>query len=540
MIKLFKMWFRRKPLDFLICRKTSTSGLICLLVIFFILHVKAFPQKLSEKYQKWLHGTVRYIITSEEREVFLKLPTNDERERFINNFWRKRDPNPRTRVNEFQREYLNRVEFVNKHFSTSMRAGMDTDQGMIYILFGTPDEIEQIPSGEGGYPTEIWIYRVEDSSRMTRSFEIRFVDLDNTRSYVLATNLKELSKDIEDFKFPGLLVKNPELMVEHFKSIYTLETLAYPPWVPLIDALYLEGGSSLQDPAAIQEFASLKPLTEADYRRSLHPSSALSLSSSMIETNFFRAGGNRVRMPITINLPLEELLHERGESEREALFDVVASLTRKGSSQTLMAANRISISLGDKTLNKISRDKSTFQLCFMPLPATYLLELYIIDTLSANWYNYQEELTVPNFVDDKLQISSMTLSNRVQILPSSMVPISRTLLPYLFENIKIVPNVRRNFSPQDKLSLFYYIYNLSFDPSTGKNRLAIEYLFYKGTRLYKRITTRYPPPTPLPTRVILITFKLDGFTPGSYTLRVRAIDLVSSQRTSQNINFELR
>lgn len=534
------MWFYRKLLDFFVCRRTRTIGLICLGGIFFSLAVSTFPQKLSEKYQKWLHGTVRYIITSEEREAFLKLPTNDERERFINNFWRKRDPNPRTRVNEFQREYLNRVEFVNKYFSTSLRAGMGTDRGMIYILYGTPDEIEQIPSGEGGYPIEIWIYQVEDSSRMTRSFEIRFVDLDNTRSYVLATNLKELSKDIEDFKFPGLLVENPELMVEHFKSIYTLETLAYPPWVPLIDALYLEGDSSLQDPAAIQEFARLKPLTETDYRRSLLPSSALPLSSSMIETNFFRAMGNRVRMPITINLPLEELLHERGESKKEALFDVVASLTRKGSTQTLMAANRISISLGDETFNKISRDKATFQLCFMPLPATYLLELFIIDTLSASWYNYQEELTVPHYGNDKLDISSLILSNRVQILPSSMVPISRTLLPYLFENIKIVPNVRRNFRPEDKLSLFYYIYNLSLDPSTGKNRLAIEYLFYKRTMIYRRVATRYPPPTPLPTRAFLTTFKLDGFTPGSYTLRVRAIDLVSRQRTSKNISFELR
>ncbi len=524
----------------LIYRKTQTKGLIYLVIIFFIFSAIGFPQKLSEKYQKWLHGTVRYIITSEEREAFLKLPTDDQRERFIDNFWRKRDPDPRTRVNEFQKEYIDRVEFVNKYFSTSLRPGMDTDRGMIYILFGCPSEIEQIPSGEGGYPTEIWIYKEEESREATRTFEIRFVDAYHTGSYFLATNIKELSRDSAGLKFTGLLVDNPGPLVEHFKSIYTLETLAYPPWVPLIDALYLDGDISLQDPTAIQEFVRLKPLSEADYRRSLHPSSALPLSSSTIETGFFRTIGNHVRVPITINLPLEELLHERGESKKEALFDVVASLTRKGSTQTLMAANRISISLGNETYNKVSRDKTTFQLCFMPLPATYLLELYIIDTLSASWYNYQEELTVPHYNNDKLDISSLILSNRVQILPSSMVPISRTLLPYLFENIKIVPNVRRNFSPEDKLSLFYYIYNLSLDPSTGKNSLAIEYVFYKGTRVYTRVATRYPPPTPLPTKAILTTFKLDGFTPGNYTLRIRAIDLVSRQRTSQNISFVLR
>ena len=482
---------------------------------------------------------MRYVITPEEREAFLRLPTDGERERFIKEFWRKRDPNPRTKENEFQKEYLKRVEFVNEYFSTSLRAGMDTDRGMIYIIFGCPAEIEQNPSGEEGYPSEIWIYREEVPDRAPRSFEIRFVDLYNEGNYVLATNLKELNRVLADFKLPGLLVKNPWVLVEHFKSIYSLETLAYPPWFPLLDALYLEGVSHLQDPASIQEFVRLEPLPEMDYRRTLYPSS-FSLPPSIIETNFFRALGKRVRMPITICLPLEELLHTRGEDKKEALIEVIASLKRKGSPQTIRAANRISLSLGDEILDKLHLEEVTFQLCFMPLPATYLLELFINDKLSDKWYTYQEELTVPHYRDGQLDISSLILSNRVQILPPSMVPISRTLLPYLFENIKIVPNVRRIFRRQDKLSLFYYIYNLSLNPSTGKNQLAIEYSFYKENRVYKRIPARYPTQTPQPNRAILHTFQLDGFSPGSYSLRLRATDLVSRQRARKSISFELR
>ena len=524
----------------IIYRGLRTFGLICLIGVFFSLTVKATPQELSKKYHKWLHETVRYVITPEERETFLRLPTNVERERFIKEFWRKRDPNPRTRENEFQNEYFKRVEFVNKYFSTSLRSGMDSDRGMIYIIFGCPAEIEQNPSGEEGYPTEIWIYREGVGDQAPRSFEIRFVDLYNAGNYVLATNLKELNRVLADFKFPGLLVKNPWGLVEHFKSIYSLEFLAYPPWVPLLDALYLEGVSRLQDPAGIQEFVRLEPIPEIDYRRTLSPSSSVSLPPSIIETTFFRALGKRVRMPITICLPLGELLHTRGENKKESLIDVIASLRRKGSPQTITAANRISLSLGDDILDKLHQEEITFQLCFMPLPATYMLELFINDKLSGRWYTYQEELTIPHYRDGTLDISSLILSNRVQILPSSMVPISRTFLPYLFENIKIVPNVRRTFRRQDKLSLFYYIYNLSLDPSTGKNQLAIEYSFYKENRVYKRIPALYATQTPQPNRAILHTFKLDGFTPGSYTLWLRATDLISRQRARKSISFELR
>jgi len=525
---------------FIANKSLRTIGLICLIGVFIAFTAKTTPQKLSKKYQKWVYEMVRYIITPEERESFLRLPTDEQREQFIKEFWRKRDPNRRTKENEFQKEYLKRVEFANKYFSTSLRAGMDTDRGMIYILFGTPAEIEQNPSGEGGHPTEIWIYREEVHNKMLRSFEIRFIDLQTMGDYILATDLKELNKALVDFENPRILVKNPGLLLESFKSIYSLETLAYPPWVPLIDALYLEGVSSLEDPVSIQEFAHLESLPETYYGQRFYIPSSLPLSSSIIKADFFRSLRNRVRMPITICLPLEELLHKKGESRKEALIEVIASLRRNGSPQTIMAANRISLSLGPEVLDKLNQDRVNFQLCFLPLPASYMLELFIKDKLSDKWYTYREELIVPHFHDSKLDISSLVLSNQVQILPPSMVPISRTFLPYLFENIKIVPNLRRIFSPQGKLSLFYYIYNLSLETGTGKNNLAIEYSFYKDNRLYKRIPARYPPPTPQPTRVILNTFKLNGFSPGSYTLRLRATDLVSNQRISRIISFELR
>src|SRR5438874_5250919 len=65
--------------------------------------------ELKKAYKDWLDKDVAYIITDEERKAFRKLETDDERERFIEEFWRRRDPDPDTDENEFKEEYYERI-----------------------------------------------------------------------------------------------------------------------------------------------------------------------------------------------------------------------------------------------------------------------------------------------------------------------------------------------------------------------------------------------------------------------------------------------
>lgn len=99
--------------------------------------------KTNEKvFQRWLERDVFYIITKTEKEIFLKLKTNDEKEIFIENFWLRRDPTPNSEVNEFREEYYERIAYANEKFSSGI-LGWRTDRGMIYILYGKPDKIEK-------------------------------------------------------------------------------------------------------------------------------------------------------------------------------------------------------------------------------------------------------------------------------------------------------------------------------------------------------------------------------------------------------------
>lgn len=56
------------------------------------------------------------------------------------------------RAKRFMRSYYARVELANQYFST-YKEGWKTDQGMIYIIFGLPDEIRKTSQNE------IWYYK---------------------------------------------------------------------------------------------------------------------------------------------------------------------------------------------------------------------------------------------------------------------------------------------------------------------------------------------------------------------------------------------
>ena len=87
----------------------------------------------------------RLIMTREEIDIFRHLPDSGTRAEFIADFWDKRDPDPRSGVNEFKDEFYQRIEAANRFFRGEGIPGWKTDRGRIYIYLGQPNKIEQRP-----------------------------------------------------------------------------------------------------------------------------------------------------------------------------------------------------------------------------------------------------------------------------------------------------------------------------------------------------------------------------------------------------------
>ncbi len=103
----------------------------------------------ASPYTKWLNEDVVYIIRPEERAAFKRLRTDEEREKFIEQFWQRRDPSGKAK-----KEHYRRIAYVNEHFKEKNLPGWKTDRGRLYIMYGPPDEIESHPANN----YEQWLY----------------------------------------------------------------------------------------------------------------------------------------------------------------------------------------------------------------------------------------------------------------------------------------------------------------------------------------------------------------------------------------------
>lgn len=135
-----------------------------------------FERDLDPEHKNFL-SEVRYIITRKEKKIFNNLPSS-ERDGFIEQFWKKRDPDPDTETNEFKEQYYARIEEANHLFTEGGIKGWLQDRGRIYILLGPPEERFQYPTGYEFYdpPSEVWYYGI---------FPIIFVDRYHSRNYEL-------------------------------------------------------------------------------------------------------------------------------------------------------------------------------------------------------------------------------------------------------------------------------------------------------------------------------------------------------------------
>lgn len=134
----------------------------------------------------WLDEEVVYIITPKERDVFLKLASDKERDIFVEAFWKQRDPTPGTPKNEFREEHYRRIGHANRMLGRGTPTpGWKTDRGRIYILLGEPKSIEQFDTIQNVHPTEIWSYLGDPALGLPTAFNVIFFKEHGTGDYVL-------------------------------------------------------------------------------------------------------------------------------------------------------------------------------------------------------------------------------------------------------------------------------------------------------------------------------------------------------------------
>ena len=161
-------------------RKAITVFRLFLLLISLLFLITSMVNAGDEDAAKnWLRE-VEPIITKAERTVFKGLKTAEDRARFINYFWRVRDPKPETPQNEYKIEYYKRLNYVKTHFQ-----GLRSDRGRIYMILGKPIEVNNYSGLSSVVDCELWTYYAEGRPGLPPVIHLIFYKRENYGDYRL-------------------------------------------------------------------------------------------------------------------------------------------------------------------------------------------------------------------------------------------------------------------------------------------------------------------------------------------------------------------
>lgn len=98
------------------------------------------------------------ISNALEREFYenrLKSLPTEEMQQFFYSFWIRRNPaNPEGAWDQYQK----RLKYVEARFGSKQVRGYLTDRGRVYLQYGPPNDIKEVPSDPVTLPYEIWQY----------------------------------------------------------------------------------------------------------------------------------------------------------------------------------------------------------------------------------------------------------------------------------------------------------------------------------------------------------------------------------------------
>lgn len=152
------------------------------------------PERTVEEYQK-----AKYIATRQELDLYAGLTETIARQKFLFRFWKVRDPDKETLINEKLEEYRDLIRFADANFgSMQIRQGWKTDKGRVLLKYGKPTQIDRYYTITETRPYEIWFY-----SHLQGGIQFSYVDLTGNGHFVLvhSTGLGELRNErwIEQF-----------------------------------------------------------------------------------------------------------------------------------------------------------------------------------------------------------------------------------------------------------------------------------------------------------------------------------------------------
>lgn len=126
------------------------------------------------------------LLPEKDIALYKSLTDLTAKQKYLFRFWLLQDPDPTTPINEAREDFLKRIEYANKHFSSpQFPEGWRSDRGRVLRLYGNPDEIDRYPMTGESPAYQIWKYYNLDGG-----VYFVFIDFQGTNNYRLIHSTK--------------------------------------------------------------------------------------------------------------------------------------------------------------------------------------------------------------------------------------------------------------------------------------------------------------------------------------------------------------
>ena len=465
--------------------------------------------KDDSAYKHW-PNEVQWIITDEEQAAFKLLTNDEEREKFIEIFWSRRDPTPDTLENEYRDEYYQRVMYANERFSSG-KLGSLTDRGRIYIVYGPPDEIESHPSGgtyeypgnQGGgrtetFPFELWRYRY--IADIGQDIVIEFVDPCMCGDYHMTMDPNEKDAQAHSPSGQPRLQNYPKDNGKEFDDVHRWAELNRAP-----------------------KFKDLREIVShiIDYHT----------MPFEVVANYVKATSNITLVPVTLEIKNEDMTYTSESGVARGAVNIYGQVSTIGGRIAQTFEDTVQIDVPQSLLPNMLGKASVYGKSLPLAPGRYKLEIVVKDLHSDHVGTWRQSLEVPNF-DDELSTSSVILADKMERVPANEM--SRG--PFVIGDMLVRPRVPSMaskaavFKRSEKLNVWMQVYNLAVDEKNGKSDASVEFdVVQEGT---KKTVLHGTQPADMRAGGQLTlekTFSAYELEPGTYRFKVHVRDQIAKQ-----------
>lgn len=469
---------------------------------------------LPIRYKKWLEEEAVYIIAPGEKEVFLKLQTDRERDLFIEAFWKHRDPTPGTPENEFKKELYRRVNYVNHFYGRrEPKPGWKTDRGRVYIILGEPNDIQSFTGKSSTYPAEIWFYQGKTELGLPPGFNLVFFQqggigeyrfyspmrdgpqalitsywgdpMDYLEAYQQLRELEPVLASVSLSLIPG------EDSAQHYRPSLTSELLIQKVETALVDQI---------EERYAQKFLEYKDIVEVEY------------SANYINSD---SSVKVIRDPsgiyfIHYAIEPERLSVSQYENKYYTNLKLNGTVSDSEGLNIYQFENTISLEFDQEQMKSISHRSLSIREMFPLIPGDYRLSILIKNEISKEFTSLERDLSIPD--DEKvLQMSSLILGFRMEKRERG----GGRLRPFQMGDYKIDFQANKVFLKSDDLVVASQIYGLNRDL---KEEAELKFIFYKNEEVFRSLTKKIKELTDFPNFVE--SFSLEEFPPAHYRLQV--------------------